>query len=193
MLRDLVEKNRSYRRFDQDVAIDLETLRALVDLARLSASGSNLQPLKFILSSDPETNARIFPNTRWAGYLKDWAGPAEGERPAAYILILGDTEIRRSIGCDHGIAAQSIMLGAAERGLGGCMLGALDRKGLREDLDIPERYDILLALALGRPKETVVLEETGADGDIRYYRDDEGVHHVPKRPLEELILREWGV
>ncbi|MGD2146289.1 MAG: nitroreductase family protein [Anaerolineae bacterium] len=192
MLRELVEKNRSYRRFYQDDAIDLETLRALVDLARLSASGSNLQPLKFILSADPETNARIFPNTRWAGYLKDWAGPAEGERPSAYILILGDTEIRRSIGCDHGIAAQSIMLGATERGLGGCMLGALDRKGLREDLDIPERYDILLTLALGRPKETVVLEETGADGDIRYYRDDEGVHHVPKRALEELILGEYG-
>jgi nitroreductase len=192
MLRDLIEKNRSYRRFYQNVAIDLETLRALVDLARLSASGSNLQPLKFILSADPETNAGIFPNTRWAGYLKDWAGPAEGERPAAYILILGDTEIRRSTGCDHGIAAQSIMLGATERGLGGCMLGALDRKGLRQALDIPERYDILLALALGRPRETVVLEETGADGDIRYYRDDEGVHHVPKRSLEELILRECG-
>ena len=192
VLRDLVLSNRSYRRFHQDVAIDLETLRALVDLARLSASGSNLQPLKFILSADPETNARIFPHTRWAGYLKDWAGPSQGERPAAYILILGDTEIRRAVGCDHGIAAQSIMLGATERGLGGCMLGALDRKGLREDLDIPERYDILLALALGRPKETVVLDETGPDGDIRYYRDGQGVHHVPKRPLEELILREAG-
>jgi len=192
MLEDLIRKNRSYRRFHQDVPVDIETLRALVNLARLSASGSNLQPLKYILSCEPETNARIFPHTRWAGYLKDWPGPAEGERPSAYIVILGDTEIRKSFGCDHGIAAQSIMLGAAERGLGGCMIGSIDRGELRQVLDIPEQYDILLVLALGKPRETVVLEEVGPDGDIRYYRDADGVHHVPKRSLDELILQEYG-
>nr|HID12222.1 nitroreductase family protein [Anaerolineae bacterium] len=192
MLEELIRKTRSYRRFHQDVPVDLETLRALVNLARLSASAANLQPLKYILSCDPEANARIFPHTRWAGYLKDWGGPAEGERPAAYIVILGDTEIRESFGCDHGIAAQSIMLGATERSLGGCIIGSIDRDGLRQTLDIPERYESLLVLALGKPKERVVLEEVGPDGDIRYYRDAEGVHHVPKRSLDELILREYG-
>ncbi|RLC89722.1 MAG: nitroreductase, partial [Chloroflexi bacterium] len=101
MLEELIRKNRSYRRFHQDVPVEMETLRALVNLARLSASGSNLQPLKYILSCDPETNGRIFPHTRWAGYLKDWSGPAEGERPTAYIAVPGDTEIRESFGCDH--------------------------------------------------------------------------------------------
>lgn len=191
MLTDLIRKNRSYRRFYQDAPVRIETLRALVDLARLSASGGNRQPLKYILSCSPETNARIFPHTRWAGYLKDWGGPAEGERPAAYVVILGDTEVSKDFGCDHGIAAQSIMLGAVERGLGGCMIGALDRDGLRQALAIPERYEILLVLALGKPKETVVIEEVGPDGDIKYYRDAEGVHHVPKRSLGELILREY--
>ena len=190
MLEELIRKSRSYRRFHQDVAVRIETLRALVNLARLSPSGANLQALKYVLSCDPETNARIFPHTRWAGYLKDWDGPEEGERPAAYIVILGDTEIRKSFGCDHGIAAQSMMLGATYRGLGGCMLGALDRDGLRQALDIPEQYEILLVLALGKPRETVVLEDAGPDGDIKYYRDAEHVHHVPKRPLDELILRE---
>jgi len=192
MLEDLVRKNRSYRRFYQDVPVDLETLRALVNLARLSASGANRQPLKYIVSCEPGTNARIFPHTRWAGYLKDWPGPAEGERPAAYIVILGDTEIRKSFGCDHGIAAQSIMLGATERGLGGCIIGSIDRSGLRQVLGIPDRYEILLVLALGKPREKVMLEEVGPDGDIRYYRDADGVHHVPKRSLDELILREYG-
>jgi len=191
MFEQLVRKNRSYRRFYQDVEVELETLRALVNLARLSASASNLQPLKYILSCDPETNARVFPLTRWAGYLKDWGGPEEGERPAAYIVILGDTEIRKSFGCDHGIAAQSIMLGAAERGLGGCMIGSIDRDRLRQELDIPERYEILLVLALGKPREKVVLEQVGPDGDIKYYRDDEDVHHVPKRSLDELILHNY--
>lgn len=192
MLEDLVRKTRSYRRFHQDVSVDVETLRALVNLARLSASGSNLQPLKYILSCQPETNALIFPNTRWAGSLKDWSGPVEGERPAAYIVILGDTEIRKPFGCDHGIAAQSIMLGATERGLGGCMIGSIDKGELRQVLDIPEQYDILLILGLGKPKETVVLEEVGPDGSIKYYRDADSVHHVPKRSLDELIVREYG-
>jgi nitroreductase len=191
MLEELIRKNRSYRRFRQDISVKVETLRELVALARFSASGANRQPLKFILSCDPEMNADIFPHTCWAGYLKDWSGPAGGERPAAYIVILGDTDINKSFGCDHGIAAQSIMLGATEWGLGGCMLGAIDRDGLRQALNIPEQYEILLVLALGKPKETVVLEDVGPDGNIKYYRDDKDVHHVPKRPLDELILREY--
>lgn len=192
MLEDLIRRNRSYRRFDQNHSIALETLRDLVDLARLSASSANLQPLKYILSCDPETNERIFPHTRWAGYLEDWNGPAPGERPAAYIVILGDTEIKKSITCDQGIAAQSMLLGATERGLGGCIIGSLEMEGLRQTLDIPQQYEILLILALGKPVETVEIEEVGPDGDIRYYRDDEGVHHVPKRSLSELVIGEYG-
>lgn len=192
MLKELIVRNRSYRRFDESVKVELETLRELVELARLSASAANKQPLKYILSCEPDTNGSIFPHTRWAGYLADWPGPAEGERPTAYIVILGDTTISKSFGCDHGIAAQSIMLGATERGLGGCMIGAIDRPALREALSIPDRYEILLILALGKPAEKVVLEDVGADGDIRYYRDEQDVHHVPKRTLDELIVKEYG-
>lgn len=187
-MKELILKNRSIRRFRQSQAIDQETLRQLVDLARLSASGANLQPLKYILSCDPEKNAVIFPHLRWAGYLKDWDGPAEGERPSAYIIVLGDKKISESAGCDHGIAAQSILLGAAERGLGGCMIGSIQRSELRKALNIPEQYEILLVLALGTPGEEVRIEDMKSGGDIRYWRDDQGTHHVPKRSLDELIL-----
>ena len=190
MLKDLIRKNRSYRRFYQEVSIAPETLRELVDLARLSASGANLQPLKFVLVSEPDTNAHLFPHLGWAGYIKDWPGPEEGERPSAYIVILGDTEIRKEFGVDHGIAAQSIMLGATEKGLGGCMIASIKRPALRDVLEIPERFKILLVLALGKPKEQVVIDEMESDGDIRYYRDADAVHHVPKRPLSALILDE---
>jgi len=192
MLKDLVRKNRSYRRFYQDAPVSLDTLRELVDLARLSASGANRQPLKYILCADPDTNARVFSSLAWAGYLTDWPGPVEGERPAAYIVILCDKEIAGSAGVDHGIAAQSIMLGATEKGLGGCIIASINKEALRETLDIPPRYDILLALALGKPKEQVVIESVGPDGDIKYYRDAGGVHHVPKRALEELIVQAHG-
>ena len=188
MIRDLIIRNRSYRRFYQEVAIELETLRELVDLARLSASAANMQPLKYILSCDPQKNALIFPHLAWAAYLKDWAGPGEGERPSAYIIILGDTEITRSFGCDHGIAAQSILLGATEKGLGGCIIGAVQRQGLRQALEIPPRYEILLVLALGKPKDKVVIEKVGPSGDIRYWRDSKGIHHVPKRLLDDIII-----
>jgi nitroreductase len=193
MLKELIRKNRSYRRFHQEVAVEMATLEELVDLARHSASGSNRQPLKYILCCDPEVNAAIFPHLAWAGFLTDWGGPAEGERPAAYIIILNDTTIAKVPGADHGIAAQSMMLGAAERGLGGCMIGSIEKDGLRKVLDIAAKHDILLVLALGKPAEKVVIEDVGPDGDYRYYRDDEDVHHVPKRTLEELIVGVHGV
>ena len=188
MIKELVLKNRSYRRFHQEVAINLDTLRDLVDLARLSASAANLQPLKYVLSFEPQKNAAVFQHLAWAGYLKDWPGPAEGERPSAYIVILGDKDISQSAGCDHGIAAQSILLGATERGLGGCMVASVNRDRLRQALGIPSRYNILLVLALGKPRETVVVETMGSDGDTKYWRDTENVHHVPKRSLDDIIL-----
>ncbi len=189
MLRDLVLKNRSYRRFVQSEPVPESTLKELVDLARCTPSAGNIQPLKYMLFSDRNDCARIFPTLAWAGYLTEWPGPAEGERPSAYIIILGDTEVRKEFGCDHGIAAQTICLGATERDLGACMIGAIDRKSLRGVLNLPERYEILLVIALGKPAEKVVLEDVGADGGIKYYRDSQDVHHVPKRKLEDLILR----
>ena len=188
MIRDLILKNRSYRRFYQEVAVELETLRELVDLARLSASAANMQPLRYILSCDPQKNASIFAHLAWAAYLKDWPGPSEGERPSAYIIILEDTQISHPMRCDHGIAAQSMLLGAAAKGLGGCIVGAVDKRELRKALEIPDRYEILLVLALGKPRETVVIETVNPAGDIKYWRDSEGIHHVPKRPLDDIIV-----
>jgi nitroreductase len=189
-LNSLVHKSRSYRRFDQNFALSVEDLHDLVALAQYAPTGSNMQPLKFWLSNSPEMNSLIFPNLAWAGALKNWGGPAEGERPAAYILILGDTEIKKNFGVDYGIAAQTIMLGAAEKGLGGCMIASFRAKGLREVLEIPDRYELLLVLALGKPAETVVTEPLGVDGSTTYYRDEEDVHHVPKRSLTSLILHD---
>jgi nitroreductase len=189
MLKDLVLKTRSYRRFYQEVTISQATLRDLVDLARLAASAGNKQPLKYMLSSDPQKNALIFPHLRWAGYLKEWAGPVEGERPAAYIIILGDKKLSESFGCDHGIAAQTILLGAMEKGLGGCMIASIQRHELYKVLDLlPDDYEILLVLALGQPKETVQLEPLGPNGDIKYWRTADSTHHVPKRSLDEIII-----
>jgi len=187
MIEELVRRNRSYRRFHENRIIEKETLQELINLARLSPSSANLQPLKYIISNTPEKNSLIFPCLAWAGYLKDWPGPQEGERPSAYIIILGDTEITRNFGCDHGIAAQSILLGATEKGLNGCIVGSVKRDKLSKSLNIPERYEILLVVALGARKETVVLEEVKSN-DIKYWRDEKGAHHVPKRPLSEIIL-----
>ena len=190
MISELVKENRSCRRFYEDHAVKPETLKEFVNLARMSASVANLQPLKYILSCDPSKNADIFSCLAWAGYLKDWPGPAAGERPAAYIVVLGDTSISESAGCDHGIAAQTILLGAREKGLGGCMLGSIDRDALRASLNIPAQLKILLVIAIGKPREQVVLETVGEDNSIRYWRDNDGVHHVPKRKLEDIIVAE---
>ena len=187
-LKELVLKSRSYRRFDESYKIETKTVEGLIELARLSPTGANKQPLKFIYFNTQEQCTRIFPYIAWAGYLLDWAGPERGERPSAYILIVGDKSISDLFGVDHGIAAQTIMLGAAESGLGGCIIGSIKRTELSSELSLPDNFDILLIVALGKPVEKVIIEDI-KDSDVKYWRDADKIHHVPKRSLKELIIK----
>ncbi len=187
MLKDLITKNRSYRRFYEEVRISTKDLTALVDLARLSPSGANLQPLKFMLSNEEQMNKIIFKYLGWAAYLKDWDGPEEGERPAAYIVILGEKDPAKSYDYDVALACQSMLLGAVEKGLGGCIFASIARAPLSKALNIPENFRIPLIIALGKPKEEVKIEAL-KNNDVKYWRDEKGVHHVPKRSLDDLIV-----
>jgi len=187
-LRQLIEKNRTYRRFDESYEITPDLISELIDLARLSGSAANRQPLKYIVVTSVEARARLYPCLAWAGYLTTWEGPDKGERPTGYIIVLGDKEISDKFGVDPGIAAQSIMLGATEIGLGGCVFASIKREKLRAEFSISDQYDVLLVLALGKPVEKVVLE-TIRENDVKYWRDENAVHHVPKRTLGEIILK----
>ena len=188
MIADLIRRSRSYRRFYQNHPVDGNTLEELVNLARLSPSAANLQPLNYILAADSEINSQIFGCLAWAAYLKDWPGPQEGERPSAYVVILADTTISKTVDCDHGIACQSILIGAREIGLGGCIIASINREKLRNILKIDSKYKIMLVIALGKPREEVVIEAANPDDSIKYWRDDKNIHHVPKRNLNDIIL-----
>src|SRR5664280_2024780 len=187
-LKELITKTRSYRRFDESYRIDEKTIESLIDLARLSPSGANKQPLKYLYFNSVKDCEKIFPYLAWAGYLTEWPGPDKGERPAGYIIMLGDRSISDIFGIDHGIAAQSIMLGATEAGLGGCIIASIKREELINELSIPDNLEILLVLALGKPVENVIIEEL-KNSDVKYWRDSDKNHHVPKRSLKELIVR----
>ena len=187
--KELVKSNRSCRRFDNTFALDTQTLTELVELSRYTASGANNQPLKYIISSSREQNDQIFSCLTWAAYLKEWKGPEPGEQPTGYIVILGDTTIAKNFWWDHGIAAQTMLLGARARGLAGCMFAAINIKKLKELLGIGDHLEVKLVIALGKPVEEACIDDVGDDGDIRYFRDDNQVHHVPKRKLEDLILK----
>lgn len=188
MFKDLVLKNRSYRRFDNSVAIPMSTLEDLVSLARICPSAANKQPLRFILSTSKADNDAIFGCLKWAAYLKDWDGPAPAERPSAYIILLNTAKDWDLAKYDLGITAQTMLLGATEKGLGGCMLGAIDREKLRAHFSLDQELEIALVLALDKPAEDVRIVDVPQDGSIRYYRDEAGRHYVPKRKNEELIL-----
>lgn len=187
LIEQLVRQNRSYRRFYQDFHVSKENLKYFINLARLSPSARNAQPLKYYIANDKSTCKKIFSTLKWAGYLKDWDGPVQGERPSAYIIMLGDQNIAKNYYCDHGIAAQSILLGAVEKGFGGCIIASVDKEKLREDLDIDPALEILQVISIGKPKETVMIETIKND-DIKYWRDDKKIHHVPKRKLEDIIV-----
>ena len=185
--RELVEQNRTRRKFDQSRPVRAEELVELVELTRFVPTGMNLQPLKYIVTADQAQCAEIFPLLGWAGYLKEWKGPVEGERPTGYIVVMLDRDLAESPGCDHGIAAQTIMLGAVDKGYGGCMIATVNRKKLAGIFDLSDRYEILLVLALGVPAQEVVVESLPSDGSIKYWSGEDGKHHVPKRSLKELL------
>lgn len=188
MLKELILRNRSCRRYYQDRRVSLDTLWELVDLARLAPSGYNRQGLKYLLANEAALNRRINECLTWAGYIKGWNSPPEGEKPAAFIIMVRDTRLGPMLTQDLGFAAMSILLGAVEKGLAGCFLLAIDKNSLRQVLGLVEGYEIEAVIAIGHPKEEIILEEIGSDGDVRYWRDEQGVHHVPKRKLEDIIL-----
>lgn len=190
-MQQIIAKTRTFRRFTQKEAISTSTLHELIDLARLGGSARNCQPWQYMIVNTPELCELIFPYLRWAGYLTDWKGPVEGERPSAYVLCLLNTNRLKGpeseAQFDLGVATQNLLLGAMEKRIGGCRIGAFDPK-LAALFKMPEYLKLSLVVALGKPRETVIVEETKDEDDIRYWRDEHGMHHVPKRPLKSCLV-----
>ncbi|MCK4672149.1 MAG: nitroreductase family protein [Candidatus Aegiribacteria sp.] len=181
----LVLETRSIRRFKQSVRLSRENIFKFVDSARLAPNAANLQVLRFSAVTSENNCERIFPALKWAGYLEEWTGPEEGEKPAAYIVIHAPDEEKPYTKMDVGIAAAYIVLSAREAGYGSCIIMSFDCGIISEAVDTPENYRPQLVIALGVSGEEVILET--ALKDIRYWRDELGIHHVPKLKLEEII------
>ena len=189
-LQDLLSTSRSYRSFDPSQPIGKETLLSIAETIRLVPSSRNLQPLKLRLVHKQDELDRVLSHTRWAGYLPECKLPPEGHAPTGYIVICFDSTLATSaepFQRDVGICAQTILLAAAEAGYGGCMIGSFSPDGIFEALSLPSHLSPQLVIALGKPDEEVQITELPADGSIKYYREN-GVHYVPKRTREELIL-----
>lgn len=191
MLKDLVIKNRSYRGYDESRPVTAEELMEFVDLTRYTASSVNLQPLKYYLAWEKEQVEKILPLTKWAGALAHLSLPYPGTHPAAFIIICQDIAIAGNPTTflrDIGISAQTMLLAAAEKGLGGCMIGNFKSKELKELLQLPEQIEPNLIVAFGKPAENIQLTSVGEDGKTSYYRDESGTHFVPKRSLKDILL-----
>lgn len=185
----LIKATRTYRKFDNSKPISKSTLLELIELGRLGGSARNCQPWQYAIFNNRETCDIIFPHIGWAGYLADWNGPVAEQQPTAYILcLLNHKWLKGSIEeaqFDLGIASQNMLLGATAKGLGGCRIGAFS-KTLASKFELAEHHSLELLIALGTPQESVVIEDT--DNDIRYWRDSDGVHHVPKRKLTGICI-----
>ena len=174
------------RRFYQEKKLTRQQLMELVETARLTPSAANRQPFKYRIVCDEEENEKVFRLLGFAGYLKDWDGPSEGEKPTGYIVITCPANVNDEV--DAGIVGQTMLLAATEAGFGGCFFGNVKRDELKTQLNIPSELKIVYVIAFGYPKEEVVLEDIPADGDIKYYRDENQVHHVPKKRIEDIVL-----
>lgn len=188
---DLVLKNRSYRSFNESRAVTKEELCSLVECARVCPSAANRQPLRYRLVCTKEEMVPLLAHTRWAAALPEWTFPPQGHAPRAAIVICHDRSVVESevvSATDVGIAAQTMLLAAAERGLGGCMIANFNRAALHRTLALAENLVPVLVVAIGEPDEEILLETVGADGETSYFRDADGVHHVPKRSMDDLLV-----
>ena len=190
MIQELVKQTRTVRRYKEEEPVDPRIVEELVNLARFGGSARNGQPLKYMIVIEKDMCEQVFPHLGWAGYLTDWPGPEPGERPTAYIICLLAKDRCKGpeseAHFDLGISTQNMLLGAAEKGIFGCRIASLSNK-LSDTLAIDEGHKILLVLALGYPAEKVVVEEMKTESDIKYWRDSDGVHHVPKRSLKDIL------
>lgn len=183
----LLQRNRSVRRFRQDIPVSPEAVAGYVDATRFCASGRNLQPLKYMTVTGPALCEKIFPLLHWAGYLTDWEGPTEGERPAAYVIQLLDTELTDNPMCDDGLQLEALTLAACADGVNSCIIKSFNAVELMKTLSIPSHLAPRYIVALGHPAEEVVIERM-KDSEIKYWRTPDGIHHVPKRPLSEILI-----
>ena len=175
---------RSVRRFRQrPVSVDL--LKRCVDAGRLAPSAANLQPLEFIIVTEKELCEEVFTALRWAGYIKPTWTPAEHERPVSYIIILVKDKASPWFLRDVSFAAGNIVHVAEAAGLGSCILCKIDKKQIRKILAIPSDMLVDSVIALGYKAEQPVVEDIV--DSVEYYRDGDGVLHVPKRTLEDLL------
>jgi nitroreductase len=188
MIFDLVYRNRSYRRFHEEKRLTRAQLIELIKVARYIPSAGNLQKLRYFLIYEEDKCDLIFPHLKWASYLKNWNGPEKGERPSAYIIILAPVNSPKMVYIDTGIAAQTILLSAVDNGFGGCMLASVDKQEVQNTFSLPEEMEIMLVIALGYPAELVVIEDVTEQGKIEYWRDEKGIHYVPKRKIRDLII-----
>ncbi|MBF1332241.1 MAG: nitroreductase family protein [Mogibacterium diversum] len=191
VIKELIKKNRSVRGYDNSREVTIEELREMVDCARLSASSVNMQPLKYILVRTEDGKARVLKQVSFAAKLSTLKLPHRGSEPMAYVVICQDEQISKSetgFLRDVGIVAQSITLAATELGLGACMLGYFSPDKLRQALDLSENLKPLLVISLGKSVEDVRIVEIEEGESTDYYRDEAGIHYVPKRKLDDVII-----
>lgn len=189
MLKELILRNRSYRRFNSHRRVTQNELLDLIDLARLTASSKNRQPLKYKLITDIEEASFVFDQLNWAWYLKDWKGPSADEKPAAYILVFLDNNINDNAFIDVGIASQTILLAAIDKGLGGCIVRTVNRYEMNKQFNFPENLNLVQVIAIGEPAQNVEIVDVDTSGSIEYFENEKNVHFVPKRSLTEIIIK----
>lgn len=184
MLKDLLKQTRSVRRYDESRKIDRSTLMDIVESVRYCPSAANLQRVRVAIVDDSLCDG-VFDTLSFAAYLRPWVHPDVGERPVAYLVLMTKTDPDTNLAIDCGIVAEAIALSAREKGIGYCMFRSFNAENLTRVL-AKEGYTPVLVISLGYPGEEVVIET--ATDSLRYYRDENDVHHVPKLALEDIIL-----
>ena len=177
-IMELLATRRTYRRFQQ-TPVPAAVVDDMIQAVRLSSCGGNRQAIRLVVVRSPEMVARVQPLAKWAAYLPPEQGtPGPGENPVLFVAVVQDT--------DAGIALANLTLAAWARGVGSCIMGAIDRPRLTGLLGLAENETLHTMVALGYPAHAArVVPLTEATG-VKYYLDANRDYCVPKRSVEEI-------
>jgi Nitroreductase len=190
MFKELVKQNRSYRGYDESYKVSKEELKELIEYARITPSTMNQQPFQYYLAVEAEKVKQIEDMVGWAGSLP-FKLPRPGKSPTAFIIICQNTDwvsFHERYKIDVGIVAQTLLLAAAEKGLGGCMFGSFKAENVKQQLNFSENLEPMLVISIGKPAEEIELVNATKENATKYYRDEEDTHYVPKRKLEDIVI-----
>jgi nitroreductase len=142
-----IQERKSIRAY-RDKPIPRETIERLLEAGRLAPSAGNSEPWHFITVTHVEKRKTLSKGL-YAKFIT--------QAPLA-IVVCGDKKASADwYAVDASLAVENMVLSAVGEGLGTCIVGSFTEADVKALLKIPERFEVIVIIAVGYPREKLDL------------------------------------